>query len=246
MSAVCQTSTVTTAEMPPARSAPIARPEWLRLARRARLLSWASLAYMTVEGGVAIVAGIVASSPALIGFGIDSGIEGFASLVIVWRFTGSRLLSEAAERRAQKLVAVQFFLLAPYVTYESLAALVAGERPDASWVGIALATTSLLLMPALGRAKERIGERMGSAATKGEGQQNLLCAYLSAALLVGLGGNALLGLWWLDPVAGLLIAGVALKEGAESWRGEGCCAPGEGSATPPGEGAGRCKDDGCC
>ncbi len=216
-----------TVELPqaPQHAATIPRSEWLHLARRARLLSWASLAYMTLEGAVAITAGVLAASPALIGFGIDSAIEGFASLVIVWRFTGARLLSPGAERRAQVLVAVQFFLLAPYVGYESLGALLGGERPDASWVGIGLATTSLILMPALGRAKERIGERMGSVATKGEGQQNMLCAYLSGALLVGLTGNALLGLWWLDPAAGLVIAAVALKEGVEALRGEGCCAP---------------------
>ncbi len=190
-----------------------------------RLLSWVSLAHMTVEGAIAIIAGILAGSIALIGFGIDSAIEGFASLVIVWRFSGTRLLSERAERRAQRLVAIQFFLLAPYVAYEAVDSLVSGDRPDASVVGIALATTSLLVMPWLGRAKQSIGERMGSVATRGEGQQNLLCAYLSAALLAGLLGNALLGLWWLDPTAALVIAAVALREGVESWRGEGCCAP---------------------
>jgi divalent metal cation (Fe/Co/Zn/Cd) transporter len=119
------------------RAALISREEWLRLASCARLLSWFSLAYMTLEGAVAIVAGIVAGSVALIGFGIDSAIEGFASLVIVWRFTGARLLSERAERRAQVLVAIQFFLLAPYGGFEAIQALVTGERPDASWVGIA-------------------------------------------------------------------------------------------------------------
>jgi divalent metal cation (Fe/Co/Zn/Cd) transporter len=155
-----------TVELPqPAAQAPtVARREWLGLARRAKLLSWASLAYMTLEGAVAIAAGIIAASPALIGFGIDSAIEGFASLIIIWRFTGARLLSEAAERRAQALVAIQFFLLAPYVGYESLDALIVGEHPDASHVGIALSITSLLLMPYLGRAKRRIGERMGSVA----------------------------------------------------------------------------------
>jgi divalent metal cation (Fe/Co/Zn/Cd) transporter len=213
--------------------------EWTALARRARGLSWLSLAYMTVEGAVAIVAGIIAASPALIGFGIDSGIEGFASLVIVWRFTGARLFSERAERRAQRLVAVQFFLLAPYVAYEALASLIAGERPDASLIGIGLALTSLVAMPLLGRAKQRIGERMGSVATKGEGQQNMLCAYLSAALLVGLVGNAALGLWWLDPAAALVIAVVAAKEGVEAWRGEGCCAP-AGSGDVSGASAGTC------
>ena len=162
--------------------------------------------------------------------------------MIVWRFTGHRLLSDHAEQRAQRLVAIQFFLLAPYITFEAVKALVAGEHPDASPVGIALSITSLAFMPYLGRAKQRIGEAMGSVATKGEGRQNMLCAYLSAALLVGLAGNAALGLWWLDPAVGLVIGGLALKEGVEAWRGEGCCAPG---ALPDEPGADPCCDD-CC
>ena len=209
------------------REARIPREEWLRLAGRAKFLSWVSLAYMTLEGAVAIIAGLIAGSIALIGFGIDSAIEGFASLVIVWRFTGARLLSETAERRAQVLVAIQFFLLVPYITYEATTALVDADKPDASWIGVGLAITSLLVMPYLGRAKQRIGERMGSVATRGEGQQNMICAYLAAALLAGLLGNALLGLWWLDPLAALVIAAVALKEGIEAWGGDGCCAPGD-------------------
>jgi divalent metal cation (Fe/Co/Zn/Cd) transporter len=207
---------------------------WLSLARRARWLSWFSLAWMTAEGAIAIVAGLLAGSVALIGFGIDSAIEGFASVVIVWRFTGARLLSDAAEGRAQKLVAVQFFLLAPYVGFESVQALLNAERPDTSYLGIALAASSLVVMPALGILKQRIGREMGSTATHGEGTQNLLCAYLAAALLVGLVGNALFGAWWLDPAVGLLIAIVAVREGFETWRGEGCCAvpsmPDEGCA----------------
>jgi divalent metal cation (Fe/Co/Zn/Cd) transporter len=226
------------------RQAPgISRDEWLRLAHRAKVLSWVSLGYMTFEGAVAIIAGILAGSVALIGFGIDSAIEGFASLVIVWRFTGPRLLSDHAEQWAQRLVAVQFFLLAPYITFEALKALIVGEHPDVSPLGIALSITSLAFMPYLGRAKQRIGEAMGSVATKGEGQQNMLCAYLSAALLVGLVGNALFGLWWLDATVGLLIGGLALKEGIEAWRGEGCCAPG---AVPAGPDADACCDDDCC
>ena len=201
----------------------LSHAEHASLARRARWLSWGSLAYMSVEGAVAIVAGIAASSVALIGFGIDSAIEGFASLVIVWRFTGARTLSHAAERRAQQLVAIQFFLLAPYVAFEATHALAVGDRPDASWVGIGLAATSLAVMPYLGVAKRRIGTRIGSPATRGEGAQNLLCAYLSLALLAGLLGNAVLGLWWLDPAAALVIAAFALREGMETWRGEGCC-----------------------
>jgi divalent metal cation (Fe/Co/Zn/Cd) transporter len=200
-----------------------ADPERRRLAARVRLLSWLSLAYMGAEGAIAIVAGVMAGSVALIGFGLDSAIEGFASAIIVWRFTGHRIFSDAAEKRAQKLVAIQFFVLAPYVAFESLRALATGERPDASVLGIALAATSLVVMPYLGIAKERLADRLGSAATKGEGRQNMLCAYLAGALLVGLVGNAAFGAWWLDPAVGLAIAAVAAREGLEAWRGEGCC-----------------------
>lgn len=196
---------------------------YLRLARRAKLLSWASLAYMALEGLVAIVAGIVAGSIALIGFGIDSAIEGFASVVIVWRFTGSRTLSHRAEERAQKLVAIQFFILAPYVGIEAVRALINGSHADESIVGIALAASSVVVMPFLGRAKQRIGSRIGSSATASEGKQNLLCAYLAAALLIGLLGNALFGAWWLDPLVALFIAVVAIQEGREAWRGQACC-----------------------
>jgi divalent metal cation (Fe/Co/Zn/Cd) transporter len=205
-------------------AAPFAAPsdEWLRAARRARLLSWISLAWMGLEGAIAITAGVLAGSIALIAFGLDSAIEGVASLVIVWRFTGHRLLSETAEARAQKLVAIQFFLLAPYVTAEAVHRLVGGERPETSWLGVALVTTSLVGMPLLGIAKRRLADTLGSVATRGEGTQNLLCAYLAAAVLVGLLGNALFGLWWLDPVAALVVAGVALREGIQTWRGEGC------------------------
>jgi divalent metal cation (Fe/Co/Zn/Cd) transporter len=202
--------------------ATVTRERYAQLARRVRLLSWLSLGWMTVEGAVAIAAGIAAGSIALVGFGLDSAIEGFASLVIIWRFTGARVFSEAAERRAQQLVAIQFFLLAPYVGYESIAALIGGERPDVSWAGIALAVGSVIVMPMLGIAKQRLADAMGSAATAGEGRQNMLCAYLAAALLVGLVGNAAAGAWWLDPVVGLLIAALAVKEGVDAWRGEGC------------------------
>jgi divalent metal cation (Fe/Co/Zn/Cd) transporter len=203
---------------------PVRSAEWHEAARKARLLSWLSLAWMGAEGVIALAAGIAAGSIALISFGLDSFIEGFASLVIVWRFTGSRLHSHAAEVRAQKLVAVQFFLLAPYVAFEALHKLWTAEEPSTSWLGIALVTTSLIGMPALGIAKRRLADRLGSVATRGEGTQNLLCAYLAAAVLAGLLGNALLGLWWLDPVAALVVATVAVREGVQSWRGRGCCA----------------------
>jgi divalent metal cation (Fe/Co/Zn/Cd) transporter len=196
--------------------------EYRRLAGRVKLLSWLSLGWMTLEGGVAILAGILAGSIALVGFGIDSAIEGFASAIIVWRFTGQRMFSDSAERRAQKLVALQFFVLAPYVGFESVKALIAGEHAETSVLGIALAASSVVIMPYLGIAKQRLADRLGSAATKGEGRQNMLCAYLAGALLIGLLGNALFGAWWLDPAVGLLIAGVAVKEGVEAWKGEGC------------------------
>jgi divalent metal cation (Fe/Co/Zn/Cd) transporter len=196
--------------------------EVAQLVRRARLLAWASLVWMTAEGAIAIGAGIGAGSIALIGFGIDSAIEGMASLVIIWRFWGSRALSERAERRAQKLVAVQFFVLAPYVAGESIRALLTGHEAKTSWLGIGLTVASAALMPAFGIAKRRVGVRLGSSATVSEGAQNMLCAYLSLAVLTGLLGNALAGLWWLDPLAALLIAYVAVREGRESWRGEAC------------------------
>jgi len=226
--------------LPSAPQAP-SRAEYARLARRVKLLSWLSLGWMTIEGAVAITAGIIASSIALIGFGLDSVIEGLASTIIIWRFTGARVFSQAAEERAQKLVAIQFFLLAPYVGFESAKALLGGEHPDVSIVGIVLSAGSVVVMPMLGIAKQRLADRMGSAATRGEGRQNVLCAYLAAALLVGLLGNALLGAWWLDPVVGLLIAGVAVREGLEAWRGEGCCV-----SSPLGDaGFDECADE-CC
>ena len=200
--------------------------EWLRAARRAKALSWFSLAYMSIEGGVALTAAILSGSVALLGFGIDSVIEGVASLVIVWRFTGARLHSDAAEGRAQKLVAIQFFLLAPYVAFEAIQALTLGDRPDVSALGMALTASSVVVMPALGRAKQRLAETLGSTATRGEGTQNLLCAYLAGAVFIGLTGNAIAGWWWLDPTVALLISGVAVREGFETWRGEGCCANG--------------------
>jgi divalent metal cation (Fe/Co/Zn/Cd) transporter len=205
-------------------AAPAPSREWHAAARKARLLSWLSLAWMGAEGVIALTAGVLAGSIALVSFGLDSFIEGFASLVIVWRFTGSRLVSHTAEVRAQKLVAVQFFLLAPYVTFEAVHTLVAAEQPETSWLGIALVTSSAIGMPFLGVAKRRLADTLGSVATRGEGTQNLLCAYLAVAVLAGLLGNALFGLWWLDPAAALVVAGVAVREGVQSWRGEGCCA----------------------
>jgi divalent metal cation (Fe/Co/Zn/Cd) transporter len=211
-----------------------------RLIRRAKALSWLSLAWMTVEGTVAITAALIAGSVALLGFGIDSAIEGLASVIVIWRFTGTRRLSEHAELRAQKAVAISFFLLAPYIAQDAIRALVAGDHPSTSLVGIGLSVSSIVVMPLLGRAKQRIGERLGSGATSGEGAQNLLCAYMAAGVLVGLGANATVGWWWLDPVIALVIAAIAVHEGREASAGEGCAC-----VAVPGLEADGCQDD-CC
>jgi divalent metal cation (Fe/Co/Zn/Cd) transporter len=214
---------------PVAAPAPALAPrsdDWLRLARRTRMLSWLSLAWLTIEGTVAIVAGLMAGSVALVAFGLDSAIEGVASIVIVWRFSGWRLLSERAEHRAQRLVAVQFFILAPFITYEALDKLIVGGTVETSWLGIGLTIATLAICQPLGLAKRRLGARLGSSATVGEGLQNLLCAYLAIAVLTGLLANAAFGVWWVDPLVALGIAAVAVREGQKAWRGEACtCAP---------------------
>jgi divalent metal cation (Fe/Co/Zn/Cd) transporter len=182
---------------------------------------------MSIEGAVGVIAGLVAGSVALTGFGLDSVIEGAASVIVIWRFTGGRETSEGAERRAQKLVGVSFFLLAPYVAAEATLTLIHGTHPATSWVGVALAAGSIIFMPLLGRAKTRLGAQLGSSATAGEGAQNMLCAYMAGGVLVGLLANAVIGWWWLDPVIGLGIAGLAVQEGREAWAGNVCadCAP---------------------
>jgi divalent metal cation (Fe/Co/Zn/Cd) transporter len=199
---------------------------WLRAARRARLLSWLSLAWMTVEGALGVLAGALAGSVALVGWGLGSAIEGLAAVIVIWRFTGSRTHSESAERRAERAVAVSFFLLAPYIAVEAIRALAGAEHPDTSTLGIALTATSVVFMPALGVAKRRLGAELDSGATAGEGTQNLLCAAQGAAVLVGLALNAAVGAWWVDPVVALGLAAWAVKEGREAWRGEGCCVSG--------------------
>ena len=212
-----------------------------RLVRRAKLLAWLGVGWHGIEAAIAVGAGLAASSIALIGFGADSLIESVAGIILLWRFAASRVHSEDAERRAQKLIGLSFYVLAAYVGFEAVRSLLTGERPDASWVGIGLAAVTLATMPPLAIAKAKVGEKLGSSATKSEGQQNMLCAYLSVALLVGLGANALFGLWWADPITALVIAGVAVKEGRESWRGESCC-----TAPVFAESADDCCDDDCC
>jgi divalent metal cation (Fe/Co/Zn/Cd) transporter len=211
----------------------------VRLVRRAKLLARLGIAWHGIEAAVAIGAGVVAGSIALVGFGADSVIESVAGFVLLWRFAGARASSEDAERRAQRLIGASFFVLAAYVGVEAVRNLAVAAHPDVSYVGIGLSIVTLLTMPALAIAKGRIGDELGSSATKSEGRQNMLCAYLSAALLVGLGGNVAFGLWWLDPAVALLIAAVAVNEGREAWRGDSCC------ATPVAVDADHCADD-CC
>ncbi len=213
---------MTTPRPLPAIGTALPSADWLRLARLARTLSWLTLAWMGIEGGVAIGAAIAAGSVALLGFGLDSGIEALASVIVIWRFTGTRLASPTAERRAQKLVAVSFFLLAPYIAAEAIRALAAGDHAETSIAGLILTAGTAIFEPALGLAKRRIGARLGSAATAGEGTQNLLCAYLAIAVFAGLAANTMLGVWWLDGAVALGIAAWAVIEGRRAWAGTTC------------------------
>jgi divalent metal cation (Fe/Co/Zn/Cd) transporter len=179
--------------------------------------------WMTAEGVVGLLAGITAGSIALVGWALGSAVEGLASVVVIWRFTGSRTLSETSEHRAQQAVAVSFWLLAPYIAIAAVSDLLGHHHPETSGVGMVLTGSSVLAMPALGLAKRRLGRTLGSAATAGEGTQNLLCAAQGAAVLVGLGANAAFGWWWLDGVVALVLAGWAVREGVEAWQGEDCC-----------------------
>jgi len=192
-----------------------------RLGRRARQLAGFSVAYNVIEGIIAVAAGVAAGSVALVGFGIDSGVEVASGLVILWQFRHP--LPESRERLAGRLIAGSFILLAVYVTVESGRALIAQEPPDASTVGIVLAAVSLLVMPFVSVAQRRTGRALGSGAVVGDGNQTLLCTYLSGVLLAGLLLNGLLGWWWADPFAALVIAAVAVNEARSAWRGDDCC-----------------------
>jgi len=191
--------------------------------RRARVLAWVGIAWHAVEFAVALAAGLAAGSIALVGFGADSLIEAAAGAIVLWRFAAARASSEEAEVRAQKLIALSFYALAAYIGVEAARTLAGGHHPETSWVGIGLSVVTLATMPPLAKAKARVAERLGSCAGKSESRQTLLCAYLSAALLLGLGLNALAGWWWADPVTALVIAAAAVREGRGAWRGEDSC-----------------------
>jgi len=214
--------------------------ERLRLGRRAQLLAGASVTYNAVEAVVAVTAGIVAGSVALVGFGLDSTVEVSSGLIILWQFR--HRLPESREQQALRLMALSFFALAAYVTFASVRSLLTGSEPEPSPAGIALAIASLLVMPFLSWAQRRTGRALGSNAVVADSTQTLLCTYLSAVLLVGLVLNATLGWSWADPIAGLVIAAVAVKEGREAWRGEGCCVPGVATSE---KSACTCPDQSC-
>jgi divalent metal cation (Fe/Co/Zn/Cd) transporter len=212
---------------------------WLAAARRARILAWVSLGWMGVEGFVGVVAGLQAHSLGVVTWAANSFVEALASIIVVWRFTGRRTLSASSEDRARRWVAASFFLLAPFFVVEAVRKLLEGGRTDATAPAVLLTISAIVLMPLLGWAKLRLGRQLGSGATSGEGIQNLLCAIQAATALAALVGAGF-GLSWLDPIAALAIAAIALKEGRDGWRGDACCAP---IIVP--DASTTCRDD-CC
>jgi len=198
----------------------VGRTDRRRLARRAALLAWFTIAWNTIEGIVAVGAGIAAGSIALVGFGLDSGVEVFAGAVVVWQLRG---LSQEKEQRALRLIAVSFFALAAYTIAEATRDLLGGDHAATSLVGVVLAAVSLLVMPALAVAKRRTGRQLGNKVVVADSTETAFCSYLSAILLGGLVLNAAVGWWWADPLAALGIAALAIREGREAWRGETCC-----------------------
>jgi divalent metal cation (Fe/Co/Zn/Cd) transporter len=225
--------------LPPAGPAPHRRR---LLTRRIRLLVAATITYNVIEAVVAIGAGSAANSGALIGFGLDSVIEVSSAAAVAWQFAGRD--PEARERTALRIIAISFFALASYIVVDSLRALFGGGEAGHSTVGLVLAAVSLAVMPGLSHAQRRAGRELGSRTAVADSRQTLLCTYLSAVLLVGLGLNSLFGWSWADPVAALVIAAVAVKEGREAWRGDSCCAPSV-SATEEGPCAGHRPEKGC-
>ncbi|MFI6931578.1 cation transporter [Streptomyces sp. NPDC050287] len=202
------------------------------LTRRIRLLVAATISYNVVEAIVAITAGTVASSTALIGFGLDSVIEVSSAAAVAWQFSAAdHAVREAREKTALRIIAISFFALAAYVTVDSVRALTGTGEAQHSAPGIVLAALSLAIMPFLSAAQRRAGRELGSASAVADSKQTLLCTYLSAVLLAGLLSNTLFGWTWADPIAAIVIAAVAVKEGREAWRGDNCCAVPLGTIT---------------
>lgn len=212
---------MTTRSHPQLGRAPVTARRRALLARRVRWLVTATITYNVIEAVVAISAGEVADSTALVGFGLDSVIEVASAATVAWQFSGPD--PEARERVALKVIAASFAALASYLTVESVRSLAGAGRPEDSLVGIVLAAVSLLVMPVLSYAQRRAGRELGSASAVADSKQTLLCTYLSGVLLAGLLLNALFGWWWADPAVGLVIAALAVKEAREAWRGRHCC-----------------------
>lgn len=211
------------------------------LTRRIRILVAATIGYNVIEAIVAITAGALASSTALIGFGLDSVIEVASAGAVAWQFSAREAATrQSRERTALRIIAMSFFLLAAYVTIEAIRALASGADAEPSTVGIALASLSVVIMPGLSLAQRFTGRQLGSASAVADSKQTLLCTYLSGVLLIGLVLNAAFGWSWADPIVALVIAAVAVKEGREAWRGDGCCAPTTALVATPAE------DDDCC
>ncbi|WP_019549751.1 cation transporter [Streptomyces sulphureus] len=203
------------------------------LTRRVRLLVAATIAYNVIEAVVAVTAGSLASSTALIGFGLDSVIEVSSAAAVAWQFSASDpAVREAREHRALRIIAVSFFALATYVAFSAVRSLVGAGEAERSFSGIVIAALSLAIMPFLSAAERRAGRELGSATAVADSKQTLLCTYLSAVLLLGLVLNATLGWSWADPLAALVIAAIAVKEGRDAWQGKGCCAPPAAAAIP--------------
>lgn len=194
------------------------------LTRRIRLFVAATITYNVIEAVVAITAGTVASSTALIGFGLDSVIEVSSAAAVAWQFAGKD--PQARERTALRVIAWSFFALAAYVSLDAVVALAGGTHAGHSTVGLLLAAVSLAVMPLLSFGQRRVGRQLNSRSAVADSKQTLLCTYLSAVLLMGLALNSLFGWAWADPLAALVIAVVAVKEGRDAWRGDACCAPG--------------------
>ena len=195
----------------------------VRAVRTVLLLSWMSLLWMTAEGSLGLYAGLRAHSVSLIAWSLGSVIEGLASVIVIWRFTGRRRLSETAERRAQRAVGVSFWLLATFITAEAVRDLIGTHTVESTTLGLVVTAASVVVMPGLGVAKRRLGARLDSDATAGEGTQNLMCAAQAAAVLVGLAVHTATGIDWIDPVIALILAAWAVQEGREAWQGEDCC-----------------------
>ena len=191
------------------------------LSRRIRFLVAFTISYNLIEAAAALFAGSVANSSALIGFGLGSVIEVSSALAVAWQFAGPR--PEERERTALRIIAVSFFGLAAFVVYDALTSVIAQQAPEHSTLGIVIAALSLIVMPTVSLVQRRTGQEMGSHSAVADAKQTLLCSYMSAALLVGLAANSLLGWWWADPIAALVIAALTVREGLNAWRGDACC-----------------------